>query len=161
MSTEYAIQNLEPVVLRDTCALFCGTVLGFGVSRIVYEFLPDPSKVVKIETAAQSFQNALEWTTWEQLRDTKFEQYLAPCHSISPCGIAMVQTKVAPLPPDDDPLMKDLRMPAFLTDFKRANYGLLDGRIVAADYGSNLSINHGAFASRMRRVKWRGPYLGE
>lgn len=155
MSTEFAIQNLEPVVLRDSCALFCGAMLGVGTARIVYEFLPDPTKVVKVETAAQSFQNAIEWVTWNQLRETRFEQYLAPCHSISPCGIAMVMSRVEPLPPEDDDRLKGLRLPAFLTDFKRENYGIFEGRIVAADYGSNLSINHGAFASRLRRVKWR------
>lgn len=152
---DFSVASLGPNVLRDAMAMFCGEVIGVGIARIVYEFLPDPAKVVKIETASCSFQNALEWTTWLQLSGTRFEQYLAPCHMISPCGIALVQTRVDPLPPAEDAQLQGLRLPAFLTDFKRENYGMIDGRVVAADYGSNLTINHGAFAARMRRVKWR------
>lgn len=153
------ISDWSPAVLRDFADLFCGEHLGGGIGRQVYVLLCDPTKVVKVETQAYSFQNALEWATWKDAAETKAAQYLAPCHSISPCGIVLIQSRVQPLPSAEEEkvagtnVLKDVKLPRFLTDFKRSNYGILDGRIVACDYGTNLAMSYGA-TGHMRKPDW-------
>jgi len=153
------IKDWSPGVLRDFAHLFCGEHLGGGIGRQVYVLLTDPTKVVKIETQAYSFQNALEWSTWKELSETKLSQYLAPCHFISPCGMALIQSRVQPLPTAAEEkaagtnVLKDVRLPRFLTDFKRGNYGILDGRVVACDYGTHLAIGYGA-TRHLRKPDW-------
>lgn len=138
-------------VLVDFSALFCGDLLSeAGISRRVFVLATDPTKVVKVEEYAGRFQNVIEWETWQQLRETKYAAYLAPCHFISPCGIVLIQERVSPLPPERE----HEKLPDFLTDFKRQNYGLLDGRVVCCDYGTSVAINHGAFASKLRKPEW-------
>lgn len=146
--------ELTTAVLRDALALFCDTPLGEGRARSVFVLGTDATRVVKIETVAGSFQNIVEWETWRNLVESRYAAFLAPCYAISPCGTALVQARVKPLPDDSDPLMRALRLPDFLTDHKRENYGVYEGRVVACDYGSNLTINHGAFASKMRKPEW-------
>lgn len=157
------LEDCSKLALLDIIRLFCTEQLGDpGIGRTTFVFGPDPTKVVKIEIAAGSFQNALEWQTWTALKATRYAKFLAPCVSISDCGVALIQERVVPLPteleekllPARARVLKDVRFPEFLTDTKRENYGLYKGRIVACDYGSNLAINHGAFASHMRKVKW-------
>ena len=145
-----AIADLPPSVWADFVACFRGELLGAGIAREVYALRTDPSKVVKIEMADRSFQNALEWSTWRQLRETKYAKYLAPCHWISPCGIVLIQERARPLMPEHE----RVRLPSFLTDTKRANYGVINGRVVAVDYGTNLAISDGAFASKLRKPDW-------
>lgn len=144
------LPDWTPAVYRDFASLFCGAPLGEGIGRETYVLATDPAKVVKIERGAGSFQNVLEWETWNELSETKYARYLAPCHWISPSGIVLVQTRVAPLTPE----YEDVRLPEFLCDFKRSNYGVLDGRVVCCDYGTNLLINHGAYASKRRKPDW-------
>lgn len=138
-------------VLYDFAALFCGEPLGEGSSRKVFVLSTDPTKVIKIEAGSGSFQNILEWQTWEALSFTKLAKYLAPYHRISPCGIVLIQSRVFPLPPDRE----KVKMPEFLTDTTRDNFGILEGRVVCADYGSTTLIHHGASAVKMRQPDWR------
>jgi hypothetical protein len=44
-------------------------------------------------------------------------------------------------------------MPAFFTDLKRENFGLLLGRLVCHDYGVNLLMENG-MTKRMRKANW-------
>lgn len=154
------IDELSVTALRDLAGLFLGEMLGSGVGRTVYVLATDPSKVVKFETTAGSFQNVIEWQTWNDLQGTRVARYLAPCHWISPCGIVLVQSRVQTLPTLEAEAcgggrsLRKVQLPEFLTDLKRENYGLLDGRVVACDYGSNLAINHGACASKLRTPTW-------
>ena len=143
-----AVSELPPSVWGDFVNLFRGEALGSGIGREVYALVTDRTKVLKIEVASASFQNAMEWETWRALQDTKWAQYLAPCHHISPCGVVLIQSRCTPLPPDRE----DVRLPGFLTDYKRTNYGVLDGRVVAMDYGTHLAIERGAAASRMKKA---------
>lgn len=147
----YRVETWPKSIQVDLAHLICGEPLGFGIARQVFVLGTDPTKVVKVEIAAGSFQNVIEWQTWNDLRETQYAKYLAPCHHISPCGIVLIQSRVGPLTArhERQPL------PSFLTDFKRSNYGVLDRRVVCCDYGTNLLLNHGAFASRMRKPKWR------
>lgn len=155
------VTDLDPIagysrlMLLEIVRLFCGDLLGRGQDRDVYEHTQDPKRVVKVERSAGAFQNVIEWETWNQVKHMALADYLAPCHAISSCGVVLIQTRVQPLPPKGDPLLKHLVMPEYLGDFKRSNYGVLNGNVVACDYGSNVALNHGAVKAKMRLVKWR------
>jgi len=144
------LSSCGPSVIADFGHAFCGTRLGVGIGREVFEFLPDLTKVVKIETSSRSFQNALEWETWNDLGKTKHGKWLAPCRFISPCGIVMIMDRTDPVRDGDMPG----RIPEWLSDLKRENYGMLNGQFVCHDYGRNLLLNHGAFAGKMVKRKW-------
>jgi len=142
--------DLPSIVTLDFVSSFCGKLLGCGIGRQVYEFALDHEKVIKIETSAQSFQNTIEWETWRNLKDTPSAKWLAPCHWISSSGIVLVMQKTRPFCPGEEPE----QMPAWLSDFKRENYGIIDGKPVCHDYGTNLLLNHGAFTKRMQKPSW-------
>ena len=145
------MQNISRTAMRDLTNMICDEELGRGIGRVVYACSLDPSIVIKIEQGGGSFQNVLEWETWQQLAHTRVARWLAPCVNISPCGIVLLMKRVTPLPHD---LKNGTRIPEFLTDRKRSNYGMIDGRVVCCDYGSNLAINHGALASKQTRTEW-------
>jgi hypothetical protein len=151
-----SIEQASVRVLVETLSMLCGDPIGAGIARAVYAM---GDRVVKIESLAGSFQNVIEWETWRNLEHTEYARYLAPCHRISSSGAALVQSRVTLLTPTPDArtqrLVDRCRLPDFLTDFKFNNYGVLNGRIVCCDYGSNLLLNHGAFSSRLRKPKWR------
>lgn len=142
-----SLHDLSKHALTDLGYLFVGDVIGSGMSRTVYEFNIDPTKVVKIETARQRFQNVMEWELWNECRECPaLAKYLAPCRYISDCGIVLIMDKTQPLRATEIPKS----LPAFLTDHKVENFGLLDGKVVCHDYGfviKNLSE---------RLKKWNG-----
>lgn len=159
---EKVIDELGPIAQRDIVRMLCGDLLGYGVGRRVFLCALDETRVVKIESDARSFQNVAEWQLWDALRGTKYEQYLAPCYDISPGGCALIQARVQKLPTlaalkaagADLQKLREMKLPEFLTDLKTENYGWYKGRVVCMDYGSHLATNHGAFGSKMRKVKW-------
>jgi len=126
-------------VINDFGSLFCGERLGNGIGREVYEMATDATKVVKIETAARSFQNIAEWELWRQVKDTRHAKWLAPCHHISPCGIILIMDRTEPLRRGECPK----RVPDWLTDFHRGNWGMLNGRVVCHDYGYTRLVYEG------------------
>lgn len=155
------LDKMSERCVRESLDLLCGRLLGQGIGRAVYELRFDPTRVIKIESAGGSFQNVTEWQTWQNLAHTDYAKFLAPCDDISSSGIALIQKRVRPLPSKADEqaagvrsLLARCRVPDFLTDFKRENYGILDGRIVCCDYGSNLLLNHGAFACKLGKPEW-------
>ena len=105
--------------------------LGKGVSRKVYPLAHTGEWVLKVETDAYSFQNPQEWLIWRAVRNTRHARWFAPCKAISPGGQILVQRRTSTPGPRDFPK----RLPGFLIDLKRENYGLLEGRLVAHDYG--------------------------
>tara|TARA_B100001079_G_scaffold54245_1_gene45265 strand:- start:2836 stop:3285 length:450 start_codon:yes stop_codon:yes gene_type:complete len=138
-------------ITADFIGLFCGDHIAGGVGRQVYEYALDASKVIKVETAARSFQNVMEWETWGDLADTEHAKWLAPCRYISECGIVLIQDRVTPMRPNH----KRRKLPEWLTDLTTDNYGVIGDQVVACDYGLNLLINHGAFAGALRYPKWQ------
>lgn len=136
--------------IGDFGYLFCGERLGQGIGREVFVLATDPTKVVKIETQAQSFQNILEWEAWHAAKDGPTAKWLAPCHFISPSGIVLIMDRTQPLRRGEEPD----RMPVWLTDFKRTNYGLLNGRVVCHDYGTARALDRGIASKAMKSVKW-------
>jgi hypothetical protein len=123
--------------------------LGIGRDRRVFanELLPDC--VIKLEDGYRAFQNVIEWDTWDRVKGTKWACWFAPCVWISQCGAVLVMKRTTPARQHEYPE----RVPMFLTDLKRANYGLLGKRLVCHDYGTNMAYEHG-LNDRMRRADW-------
>lgn len=138
------------VVRHDFVNLFCGELIGRGVARDVYEYAIDDTKVIKVETAAESFQNATEWQVWREVEYTKWARWFAPCHWISPCGIVMIQSRTQPIS------RAPKEVPNFFSDLKLDNFGKLKGRVVAHDYGLNLLASNALGKVRMKKGSWHG-----
>lgn len=135
------------IVSADLFRVICGRELGFGEGRTVYECDIRPDLVIKIETPSHSFQNQGEWRFWNDWRhDADMRTWLAPCEAISPCGTVLLQQRTQPIPREHYPK----RLPQFLTDTKRSNFGLLEGRIVCHDYGLVVS----EVATDMVEAEW-------
>lgn len=126
-----------------------GERLGYGMSRTAYEAKILPNAVIKTEENSGKFQNIIEWETWNEVKGSPFEKWFAPCLHISACGSVLIMARTARPNPDQYPEL----MPAFLTDFKRTNYGMLDGRLVCHDYGTNMLMRTG-MTKRMKKVEW-------
>lgn len=135
--------------------LLCGKHLGRGMSREVYECRIDPTLVVKVEERAGSFQNVVEWETWDRVKDTPYSRWFAECKWISDNGaVLLMERTIQPMPsqyPD--------KMPVFLCDFKRTNYGMAKSCngaktwLVCHDYGTSLLFEHG-MTKRTRKINW-------
>lgn len=95
--------------------------------------------------ASASFQNAMEWETWNRLSETKWAKYLAPCRWISPCGIVIGSGPGANRCARN---LKRCRYPTGFLNFKRTNYGVLDGRVVCHDYGLGTLLDRGTRNTR-------------
>lgn len=136
-------------VESDFFHLMAGERLGGGEAREVYACNLNEDYVVKIETGGGSFQNIREWDLWQDAVDMgeDVSKWLAPCHSISTCGSVIIQRRTKPI--GDLPK----KMPVFLADFKRSNFGILDGRIVAHDYGVHVMRWKG-LSEKLKKVEW-------
>jgi len=134
-------------VHRDAFNMLIRERIGSGMSREVYSSRVLPDCVVKVEDRIGHFQNVIEWETWERVKDTPLARWFAPCRWISNCGLVLVMAKTQPALKFPD------RMPAFLCDFKRTNYGMHDGRLVCHDYGTHLMFEHG-MTKRMVKADW-------
>ena len=143
-------------VQREAINMLCTRHIGGGSTREVWTSGLLPDCVVKLESGDQNFQNVLEWETWQQVKDTKFASWFAPCKHISACGVVLVQTLTTV------PGMSDLpeKMPAFFCDFKRSNYGMLNGKLVCHDYGLMYSLIHNGLTKRMRKADWHDNVTG-
>lgn len=137
-------------VRRELAGLMLGRRLGVGVGRRVYVCRLDQRFVVKIESRGGSFQNQLEWETWEALKGTTRERWLAPCLDISGSGSVLLQRRTQAARASDYPT----RMPVFIGDYKRANFGMLDGKFVCHDYASLVNLSNGLIGTR--KAHWWG-----
>lgn len=118
---------------QDAFNLLCGDKIGEGIHRTVYECRIRPDLVVKVENADfRYFANILEHKFWSdhQYYD-KVARWLAPCETLSPDGRVSLQKRADPLRSTDTLPEK---VPGFLTDLKRENFGWLGGRLVCLDY---------------------------
>lgn len=125
---------------------------GNGRDREVYVCGFDDSLVIKIEiTKANDCQNVAEYLLWnlinreaearensEKVRGhfARMREWLAPCVSLSDGGAVLVMKRTTPASLNDFPK----RVPRFLFDLKRQNFGLYKGRLVCHDYGTALRI---------------------
>lgn len=136
-------------VLKDSFNLICDKLIGSGIARQVFSSVIFPNSVVKVEANAGSFQNVIEYEVWQRIQHTKFAKWFAPCEYISPNGLILIQAKTSPVPYDEYPE----KMPIFMTDFKRENYGFYNGHIVSHDYGTCLLFEHG-MKNKMKKPEW-------
>lgn len=121
--------------LSELAGFMIGEKLGAGCHRDVHVFLPDTTKVIKIDRSGNYFANVSEWSLWSEVCETKAAKWFAPIFGISRGGLFLVQARTTPC----DKLPK--KLPSFFADIKRANFGRLDGRLVAHDYA-----NHSVYA---------------
>lgn len=128
------------------------------MSRTVFECFLLPGFVVKVEDETTSWhQNVVEYQTWQQVKHAKASRWFAECRWISPDGFILIQEKTRP------PLESELPsyLPAWFTDFKRANFGVVRARekgerdwFVCHDYGTSLVFQEGTSTSRKKTVNW-------
>ena len=142
----------------DGLTMICGKLIGKGIDREVYEYIPDPeNQVIKVETGMGNFQNVVEMLTWHATLDNgpqakSMQKYLAKVFQISMYGVWLRMERTHKPPPN---FKWPAKMPAFLTDFKRDNFGLTsDGRLVCHDYGTNLCIPRQVAGRAMHKADW-------
>jgi hypothetical protein len=140
----------EPQIHADAFNLLCGDLIGSGIHRMVFECRLRPELVVKVETDVDFrwFANVHEmrfWNDHEYYEPVK--SWLAPCEFLSPDGRILLQHRVDPLPTD---YHMPEKVPSFLTDLKRANYGLYQGRFVCVDYSGTISNP----SVRLKKAQW-------
>lgn len=151
--TKYVGHGAEDGCARsfeDAFNLLCGERLGFGLHRSVFECRIRPGWVVKVEAGeSRRFANVLEHEFWESHQFfEKVAIWLAPCGELSADGRLLLQRRVSSLPGD---FKFPPKMPEFLSDLKRSNFGLWKGRLVCVDYA--LAISQPSITPR--RARWR------
>ncbi len=127
----------------------CGDLLGSGVARHVYPYGLDARMVIKFEQE-HNFQNTTEWQVWNHVKHTDFARWFAPVEFISPCGRILIQRRTQAF--ETDKKLPE-RIPAFFTDTKIENWGLLKGKPVCHDYGYHLLLEQG-MTKRMKKAEW-------
>lgn len=132
---------------EDCFNLLCGKLIGKGAHRSVYECKLRPDLVVKVENSSlRHFANVMESKFWaDHQYYAKVSRWLAPVEFLSPDGRILLMRKA-----DSAGSNLPKQLPAFLTDVKPENFGLLDGRLVCVDYA--LTIPNPS--TRMRAVSW-------
>ena len=147
----YREKFFESMISKDLFQFICGDFIGEGIERVVFEYKIDPSCVIKMQKEEGMYQNITEWDLWSDVQfceDTL--KWLAPCLQISPCGLWLIQKKTKPVPKNFEYPKK---IPQFLTDLSKSNFGMYKGQLVSHDYARNLCSNH-AMTNKMRIAKW-------
>ncbi len=134
---------------EDAFNMMCGKFIGEGIHRKVFECKIRPDLVVKVETDdLRNFANVFEMQFWDAYQHSKLiSKWLAPCEYLSPDGMILLQKKCSQVP-FDYPMPKN--MPEFMTDFKRANFGIMDGKLVCVDY----AITRSDPSVKMTKADW-------
>jgi len=137
----------------DLLTLLLGERLGEGVSRAVYRHACWPDQyVVKVSKLQQDwghdFQNIAEWELWHAAGES-LRLWLAPCVHLSRLGTAMVQVYCEPCPTHLIPK----KAPAILEDMHGGNWGVLNGRPVALDYGRHAALQMACSAKKGMRLQ--------
>ena len=136
---------------EDAFNLLCGKLLGEGIHRKVFECRLRDDLVVKVESEEnwRYFANVLEMRFWNDHEHyKKVADWLAPCEYLSPDGRILLQRKASPI------LERSVlpeQVPAFLSDLKPENFGMLDGRLVCLDYAMTIPNP----STRLKKVDWR------
>ena len=144
---QQVFESFGTTVNRNFFNMMVGDIIGAGDFRIVYGHAQRDDLVLKWEPNARSFQNVAEWEFWQDNKENKrIARWLAPCEFISPCGIILAMKKTTKPERSQYPKM----MPEFLADLKRTNFGLLDGRLVAHDYG----LYNVDTLTKRKKAKW-------
>ncbi|NCD07693.1 MAG: hypothetical protein EOL97_16410, partial [Spirochaetia bacterium] len=119
---------------KELFNLLVNKKLGTGVYRTVYDLKYNKDKVIKVANDVYGEkENAREYILWDDISNyyPKLKKWFAPCYQYSATGKYLIQDKV--IFPDKTKYPKQL--PAFFTDTKYSNFGLLNGKWVCIDYG--------------------------
>ena len=136
------------LVYEDAFNMLCGDLLGEGIHRKVFACKIRPDLVVKVEsdTTCRYFANVLEMKFWNDHEHyKKVAEWLAPCEFLSPDGRILLQRRCEAV---GKTFLPD-KIPSFLTDVKRANFGYYEGRVVCVDYAMTIPNP----STRMKKVK--------
>jgi hypothetical protein len=143
---------------RQSFDLLCDGLIGRGMSRNVFSSKLLPDCVVKVEEGSGQFQNVVEWETWQRVKDTPYSGWFAACKWISPNGTILIMERTRIPAPSEFPD----KMPVFLCDFKRTNYGVSmlptksgkpSDQFVCHDYGTHLMFENG-MTKRLKKAEW-------
>lgn len=136
-------------IYEDAFNMLCGDKIGEGISRIVYNCKIRQDLVAKVEFEDyRYFSNVIEakfW--WDNQYYEKISKWLAPVEFLSPDGRILLQRKATPIP---DGYKLPNMLPEFLTDIKRSNFGILEGKLVCLDYA--LTIKNSSV--RLKKANW-------
>lgn len=140
--------------LLDLCI---GDIIGEGYSRVVYEWLPDPTLVLKVARDDNMYKgiasNIAEFELWERVAFGSYyeeaKEWLAPVNMISKDGRCMLMAKTESLRASELPK----KVPCWMTDIKQDNVGLFEGRIVFHDYAMNLIPENG-LCKKKKKANW-------
>lgn len=135
---------------EDAFNLLCHTKLGSGIHRDVFTCRIRDDLVVKVEIEKdfREFANVDEMRFWCNNQYTPaIARWLAPCEYMSPDGRILLQRRVQPIR-DTDKLPE--KLPTFLTDIKRENFGWLNGKLVCIDYAFTIAN----LSTRLRKANW-------
>jgi hypothetical protein len=147
------LYDLPTSLKDDVMTLTCGELLGSGVSRQVYLYVPNPTDtVIKLQTDTR-FQNQREWAVLESVKEApELRKWFAPCICISDLGVWMLQERTTPVTLAE--LNRDVpKVPRFFTDLKAGNWGRIGKRYVCHDYGTALTTENG-LTTRLKVAKW-------
>lgn len=134
----------------DAFNLLCGDFIGRGQFRDVFQCRLLPDCVVKVERpeSFRKFSNVYEFDFWHEYKEDKnVIKWLAPCEWLSADGRILIQKKCDPVPQD---YKLPTKLPSFLTDTKRANYGIYEGRLVCIDYAIVIMNPE----TKLRKANW-------
>lgn len=142
---------MTAAVFEDAFNLLCGKLIGEGIHRKVFACRLRPELVVKVEENEgfdRYFANLQESKFWS---DNQYHEpvakWLAPVEYLSPDCRILLQRRCDPVPESYElPPM----LPHFLTDHKRENFGILDGRFVCVDYAMTLQHPN----KQLRKASW-------
>jgi hypothetical protein len=135
---------------EDAFNLLCGKLIGEGIHRKVFECRVRPDLVVKVETEDdwRYFSNVHEMKFWSDNQyAVAVAQWLAPCEYLAPDGRILLQRRVQSI--RDTDMLPD-KLPMFLTDIKRENFGWLNEKLVCVDYAAVITNA----SQRLRKVEW-------
>lgn len=140
--------DMPPIIKNDLIKMTCGKLIGSGIYRQVYEYKFNKDLVVKIETAdTKFFANIQEYSVWQEVQGTEFAKYFAPCVAISENGLILLQKRTKPMK------KYPKEIPAFFTDTKLQNYGMIKGQFCCHDYASHKLYKVG-LTKKMIKADW-------
>jgi len=138
-------------VFEDAFNLLCGRLIGEGIHRTVFACRVRPDLVVKVEHSEgydryfANFQESKFWTDNQHYEAVS--KWLAPSEYLSPDCRLLLQQRCDPVPSD---YKLPEKMPSFLTDFKRENFGILKGKLVCLDYAMTIPKPD----TRLKKASW-------
>ena len=136
---------------KELFDLVAGKKMGSGCFRDVYLYRKDTDLVIKVAKDDEDRKhNLMEMAIWEEIQDTKYAKWFAPCVAVSGAGKYLVQKRAKTGPVKFYPK----RLPAFFTDLHTGNYGWIKDQFVCFDY-AYFNLTKG-LSGKLVAVKWSG-----